>query len=199
MSRYLTRIPPFDDLDWDVEECNTGEAIIERVITHGETYDVVFVDEHFDTAGGVLRGSQVMVQLRAARLAHQPILITTSGNCLAEDVEYYASCGADSTFGKPLPNKFELARRLLALLKRKRGPNYRDSAVLPDPKRPRTDDRSPNADRPEPPRPQPRRSTRKRSTPDSDERPSSGAPPFPQSIVVVSLCTGRRLCHGMQS
>ena len=30
-----------------------------------------------------------------------PVLITTSGNCLPEDVAYYSSCGADDTFGKP--------------------------------------------------------------------------------------------------
>ena len=160
LSRYLTRMPPFDALRWDVEECSTGEDILSRVLTHGETYDVFFVDEHFDTAGGVLKGSEVIRRLKAAGPAApsggEPIFVTTSGNCLAEDVEFYKSCGADDTFSKPLPNKFELGRRLLKLLKRKRGDADGGGEGAPA-KRPRVD-----APEPEPPR----RSARKRGADD---------------------------------
>ena len=130
------------------------------MLTHGEAYDVFFVDEHFDTAGGVLKGSEVIRRLKAAGPAAPsggaPIFVTTSGNCLAEDVEFYRSCGADDTFSKPLPNKFELGRRLLKLLKRKRGDADGGGEGAPA-KRPRVD-----APEPEPPR----RSARKRGADD---------------------------------
>ena len=82
-----------------------------------------------------------------------PVLITTSGNCLPEDVAYYSSCGADDTFGKPLPNKYDLGRRLLTLLKRKHGAAFIDGNDSP----PTHDDKRQ--------RPPPRQSARKRSAP----------------------------------
>ena len=117
----------------------------------------------------ILISAQVMMRLCAhardagVEGARQPVLITTSGNCLAEDVGYYMTCGADDTFGKPLPNKFDLARKIITLLKRKRGADFAESVVLPPPKRARGNGKKPAA------APAaaaaPRRSTRKRAPP----------------------------------
>ena len=134
LQRYLTTIAPFDALRWHVEECDTGEGVIERVCHKAERYDILFLDEHYESAGGKLRGSEVLGVLKARiEEEHMPLLITTSGNCLPEDVAYYASCGADDTFGKPLPNKYDLGRRLLTLLKRKHGAAFVNSDVSPPP------------------------------------------------------------------
>lgn len=127
LRRYLTTTAPFDTLRWHVEECDTGESVIERVCDEAERYDILFLDEHYESAGSKLRGSEVLGVLKArVDPEHMPVLITTSGNCLPEDVAYYASCGADDTFGKPLPNKYDLGRRLLTLLKRKHGAAFID-------------------------------------------------------------------------
>ena len=154
LRRYLTTTEPFNTLSWNVEECDTGEGVIERVCDSQQRYDILFLDEHYETAGGKLRGSEVLGVLKARVSPEQmPVLITTSGNCLPEDVAYYSSCGADDTFGKPLPNKYDLGRRLLTLLKRKHGAAFidgNDSPPIHDDKRQR---------------PPPRQSARKRSAP----------------------------------
>mgnify|MGYP003328608125 FL=1 len=154
LRRYLTTTEPFNTLQWNVEECDTGEGVIERVCDSQQKYDILFLDEHYETAGGKLRGSEVLGVLKARVSPEQmPVLITTSGNCLPEDVAYYSSCGADDTFGKPLPNKYDLGRRLLTLLKRKHGAAFIDGNDSP----PTHDDKRA--------RPPPRQSARKRSAP----------------------------------
>ena len=55
-----------------------------------------------------------------ARAEPPPIIITTSGNCTAEDANYYESCGADFTFGKPIPLRYDLARQLIEPLRKRK-------------------------------------------------------------------------------
>ena len=38
-------------LEWRVEECATGEELYARIAEHGERYDIVFVDEHYEVRG----------------------------------------------------------------------------------------------------------------------------------------------------
>ena len=42
-------------LEWRVEECATGEELYARIAEHGERYDIVFVDEHYEVRGGDTR------------------------------------------------------------------------------------------------------------------------------------------------
>jgi len=121
--RHLTAMPPFSELGWIITECRTGEEALDLIVNKGEKFDMIFMDEHFDTAGGALRGSDVIEKLReyhqqteVARRQSRCIMIACSGNCLAEDIEWYTSKGADLTLGKPLPFRFELARQLIDVL-----------------------------------------------------------------------------------
>jgi len=142
LERALTKMTPFDALDWSVDVAWTAEEAIARVVDKSERYDLIFMDEHFDSTHGVILGSDAIRAIREAPSpARRPIVISASGNCTQEDADFYRAAGADDALGKPIPFKFSLARRLLLLIERHRpdlSPDAPDRRDDPRPEPPRT-------------------------------------------------------------
>jgi CheY-like chemotaxis protein len=75
--------------------------------------DVVLLDEHMQSSGGVLKGSEAIAHFRRLAQEHgfpQPVLVINSGNCSAVDHEHYREMGADAVWPKPYPSCEQIVR-----------------------------------------------------------------------------------------
>ena len=81
-------------------ELNTADAISEVDI------DIIFLDQHMESSGGVLKGTDALPRFRQLAQSHdcsQPVIVLTSGNCSKADQERYTEMGADFAWPKPYP------------------------------------------------------------------------------------------------
>jgi CheY-like chemotaxis protein len=70
------------------------------------TVDVILLDEHMQSSGGLLKGSEAIAHFRRLARSHdceQPFIVINSGNCTADDVKGYIAMGADAVWPKPYP------------------------------------------------------------------------------------------------
>ena len=92
--------------EWSVEECQTAEEALAKLIEGGVRYDVIFMDENFgedDSFQPRMLGTEAIRRLRAFGLRH-PVVVAMSGNNDAESVALFERCGADDCWGKPFPD-----------------------------------------------------------------------------------------------
>jgi CheY-like chemotaxis protein len=76
------------------------------------TIDIIFLDEHMQSSGGVLKGSEAIVHFRRLAETHgrkQPFIVINSGNCTKQDTAGYLSMGANAVWPKPFPSATEIA------------------------------------------------------------------------------------------
>lgn len=116
MRRKLQSISSSMNLEWEIEEMETGEEVLACMKRNPAAYDVILLDEHFDNAGGVLKGTDVIAELKRSGIARLPVFISCSGNCTQSDMERYEGCGADIVFGKPTPSPARIAMDISRVL-----------------------------------------------------------------------------------
>ena len=76
------------------------------------TIDIIFLDEHMQSSGGVLRGSEAIIHFRRLTDTHgrkQPFIVINSGNCTKQDTAGYLKMGASAVWPKPFPSAPEIA------------------------------------------------------------------------------------------
>jgi CheY-like chemotaxis protein len=96
-----------------IEVVHTGEAAldkfregVERSEPHAFDLDLVLMDEHMESAGGKLKGSETTKLLR--EMGMRGVIVACSGNCLADDRTLYLAAGASHVWPKPYPNAAEI-------------------------------------------------------------------------------------------
>jgi CheY-like chemotaxis protein len=68
--------------------------------------DIIILDEHMESSGGILKGTEAMTHFRQLAQKHdekQPVIVLSSGNCSQADQQRYTAMGADDTWRKPYP------------------------------------------------------------------------------------------------
>jgi CheY-like chemotaxis protein len=68
--------------------------------------DIVILDEHMESSGGILKGTEAVTHIRQLAQKHgekQPVVVLSSGNCSQADRQRYTAMGADATWPKPYP------------------------------------------------------------------------------------------------
>jgi len=88
-----------------ISQAATGEEAI--AMCKKGTYDVIIVDQYMETAGGVLLGTDVVVQLRSMKLSS--LVIGNSGNDMESE---FCRAGADVFWKKPIPPNETIIRQL---------------------------------------------------------------------------------------
>ena len=96
--------------------------LIDSVCEMQGAFDVIILDQHMETAGGVMKGSELVAILRArkgvpgpqlnALRSNGPVLVMASANTEAEDNALYRAQGADIVWTKPYPRSDTLVRQL---------------------------------------------------------------------------------------
>ena len=87
-----------------IEACTHGEAALQKydeLQNSSVKVDLILMDEHLESSGGVLTGSQTTKLLRD--LGCGCTIIACSGNCMPSDVDNYKAAGADLVWPKPYP------------------------------------------------------------------------------------------------
>jgi len=100
--KLLTRVFTLR-LGWEVEQAITAEEVLERVITNGEKYDMLVLDEHYGSHETHMTGLQAIQRLRD-ELTDRPIIIhcTADGITGPPDAEWAGL--VDYVWGKPFPS-----------------------------------------------------------------------------------------------
>ena len=101
-----------------VTHAKTGEEAM-RLVGDGPAcaYDVVVCDQHMETAGGVMKGTDfVSVLHRKEFQPRSPVAVLASGNNEEADVITYHACGADIVWPKPYPPALQMARDVMTQL-----------------------------------------------------------------------------------
>jgi CheY-like chemotaxis protein len=76
------------------------------------TIDLIFLDEHMQSSGGVMKGSEAIGHFRRLADSHgrkQPFIVINSGNCTKQDTAGYLEMGADAVWPKPFPSATEIS------------------------------------------------------------------------------------------
>jgi len=122
VTRKLSVLPPFKDLNWVFTTAVNGEEALELLKT--EEFDAIWTDEILDTTGGLLLGSDVVRTIRREEAGRRDpkgkVIVISSGNSMDKDHKKYLGVGADFVAGKPTPSADELAELFLGAF-RKRG------------------------------------------------------------------------------
>lgn len=99
-ARMLKSVKP----DWTVDVCDSGEACLEM---DWRSFDIITMDQHMPTSGGVMTGTQTVHELRTQGcFAH---IIGVSGN---DESAAFTEAGADDFWQKPFPSANKLALKL---------------------------------------------------------------------------------------
>jgi CheY-like chemotaxis protein len=94
-----------------IMEASTGEQSLQ--ICEDQTFDVIIVDQYMEEAGGIMRGTDVVREMRRRKI--KSIIVGSSGNELDSE---FRDAGADWVWQKPIPPNIEIIRLLrLALPK----------------------------------------------------------------------------------
>jgi CheY-like chemotaxis protein len=73
---------------------------------------IILLDEHMESSGGVLKGSESIGNFRRLAEKHgcaQPVVVVSSGNCTRADTKLYLKEGCDSVWPKPYPTGDQIA------------------------------------------------------------------------------------------
>ena len=95
-----------------IMEASTGEQSLQ--ICEDNTFDVIIVDQYMDEAGGIMRGTEVVREMR--RMKIESIIIGSSGNELDSE---FRDAGADWVWQKPIPPNIEIIRLLRSVIAKK--------------------------------------------------------------------------------
>ena len=77
--------------------------------------DIIFLDQHMESSGGVMKGTDALARFRQLARNHdeqQPVIVLTSGNCSKVDQQRYTEMGADFAWPKPYPAGDAIAESL---------------------------------------------------------------------------------------
>ncbi|GMH62456.1 hypothetical protein TrRE_jg7171 [Triparma retinervis] len=110
ITRKLSVLPPFKDLNWVFSTAVNGEEALE--LLKAEEFDVIWTDEILENTGGVILGSDVVRKVRqeeADRGDRGKVIVISSGNCTDKDRKKFLAAGADFVAVKPTPSADELA------------------------------------------------------------------------------------------
>jgi CheY-like chemotaxis protein len=118
MRTKLMDAQEFKGLSAACELVENGEGALEKLQDGKEVFDVLIFDEHMENAGGKLKGSQVIRQLREAGC--KAVIISCSVCCTAEDNKSYKAAGADICWSKPYPTSLRMFKDLAMLLRHHR-------------------------------------------------------------------------------
>jgi CheY-like chemotaxis protein len=80
--------------------------------SESHTVDIVLLDEHMKSSGGILKGSEAIAHFRKLADQHghkQPFVVINSGNCTKQDAANYLKMGADAVWPKPYPAGAKMA------------------------------------------------------------------------------------------
>lgn len=94
---------------------NGEEAM--RLIIDGPAcaFDVVVCDQHMESSGGEMKGTDFVSALRALEVqSRAPLVVLASGDTSEADVVAYHACGADIVWPKPYPSAPQIARDIVA-------------------------------------------------------------------------------------
>jgi CheY-like chemotaxis protein len=95
-----------------VEFVETGEALLAKMEVVGySSVELIIVDEHMDSVGGCLRGSEATKALRDRGC--KAWVVACSGNCLPQDTVAYEKAGASYCWPKPYPDTASIREHLL--------------------------------------------------------------------------------------
>jgi len=116
MGRKLT-IGDFEGLKWDVEFAFTGEDAL-KMIEGGCMYDVIVMDENFQDAGGVLKGTDAtrLIREREAAGGKRALIVGHSANQTEADVKRGRESGQDWFWPKPPPTGAQMLQDVTRLL-----------------------------------------------------------------------------------
>jgi CheY-like chemotaxis protein len=109
MTRRMMNMMQVDMSDyaerWPVVSASNGEEALTMIDSMyartGKTYDVLIVDEVLDGSGGILRGHEIIEQLRARHNMHMTLMIGCTANIKAYG-EQILEAGANAVWAKPM-------------------------------------------------------------------------------------------------
>jgi len=93
----------------NITEAKTGEEALE--ICKEKQFDVIIMDQHMEEAGGVLLGTETVVELRKNKV--DSVIVGCSGNDIDED---FMTAGTNWVMKKPTPPNNVIAEKLRQLL-----------------------------------------------------------------------------------
>ena len=80
----------------------------------GASFDLILMDQHFESAGGVMTGEQATTELRSR--GHAVPIIMCTGNCAESDKARYFRSGASLVWPKPYPDLPRMMRDVSGLV-----------------------------------------------------------------------------------
>jgi len=94
--------------EWELSEASSAEEVL-SAFKSSNIPELLFIDENF---GGGMLGSDAIKEIRlleeaaacGGSTAQRLRIVSCTGNCMLEDVEYIKGCGADLVWGKPVPD-----------------------------------------------------------------------------------------------
>lgn len=92
-----------------ITEAATGEEALKLCAT--ASFDVIVVDHFMEKAGGVMLGTDVVVEMRSMKMG--AIIIGSSGNDLESE---FRAAGADFVWRKPIPSNDTIIQQLRSVL-----------------------------------------------------------------------------------
>jgi CheY-like chemotaxis protein len=98
--------PLFEGINFEI--ATTGEEALKKChdlhtwAVPPQQIDLILMDEHLETTGGVLTGSETTKALRTGGC--KSVICACSGNCMQEDIDHYLAAGADKVWPKPYPD-----------------------------------------------------------------------------------------------
>jgi len=96
----------------NITEAKTGEEALE--ICKEKHFDVIIMDQHMEEAGGVLLGTETVVELRKRKV--DSVIVGCSGNDIDEE---FMLVGTNWVMKKPTPPNNVIAKHLRYLLKQR--------------------------------------------------------------------------------
>eukprot|EP01083_Nonionella_stella_P291175 990827_1 len=107
LSRKLTSMDPFKDLEWRVDTCRSGEEAL-RMVHDAERsgeqrFTILFLDQDYSSCpGSVIKGTEVCREIQ--KMAEPPYVIGSTGNCTEEDKHEWQLAGSLFVWAKPIPS-----------------------------------------------------------------------------------------------
>lgn len=109
--------PPFGE-QWIFVEAKHGEDALRQLETNGP-FNIMIIDEHMQSSGGIMKGSQVIQRIRAEEKDTKEVslpIIVCSGNTDYDMIQYFKNVGADMVWSKPIPDPDEMQEHIKTLL-----------------------------------------------------------------------------------
>ena len=131
LKHALETAPRLMPLELLVDTVTTAEVMLSLFEKGQWDYELVVVDEILTGAGGKLRGSEGVRELKKERECASKFIMS-SANCSADDRARYKETGAVAVWPKPYPPIAEMATNIRSILEIQESPRSRNILIVED-------------------------------------------------------------------